>query len=1385
MALKRTLQLLESSDALVRESSASLLAGSVSSVLDRDLSFVLRPLNRMCRSSEWTSRDSAALCLANIAKRMAPSESRHTVSAQLHIVCRVQHSLHFSDLNVAQLVGAPPLLAKKQKTSKKEQKNEQTSAKARFMAKRRAQKRQKSKSKSKSTKRQRQVGGGGDDDVAKRQRLNDEQPLTLPDVCDSLVVDLMDDVWTVRHGAARCLRALIACGYCAASTSPGWLELAGVRAIAVLAADQFADFADDRSQAPVRDANARLLASVANAMPELVDVVAARLLELADQASWFARSAALTALRLVAPKMRGSIRVAVVGRVADQALELLGSAASSVVDDEVLSVAADVLVPLANELLPALGDAKLRQLCAALWSSAALAVDGDDLSNSIASRLQLIVAAADAGVLVAPKAEQLRAVLALVYSHALADVRLASLRLVEMFGADAACLLAACARIASDESERVCEQAERAVHRLCARGARLSAAEADALPVSLLGADRRLGPLSVALARSIGSGDEKLIDALLRSAWPARVDDAYLLALIFCELATAGALNDAQRRAIVATGVEPALAGAVSCIALAAAAGNDADRQRVIDDIVDGSSPLPVVEREADALARSLDGNDHTRTFAVVEALCARVDKARATRIGVALRAFVRRFGAAALAPLRRLVAELATASQFFALAELWPAYAAADVPLGALRAGLARLLRRGGSTDDALIEAAAWCTSSGALTSTGGVMEVLVDEAVPLIGNVEVPLSARRAALHIVGATLERLPPLRVAPYVSMTMPAMLAALSDADEQHRRAAANQFAALVALSPLDGPTAPPPDDMSAVLAERRQRERAFVGQLVDGGGGDARVELPPFVDVTLRPYQRDGVNWLDFLRRYNLNGCLADQMGLGKTVQSICVLAIEHAERCAAGKRARSLIVAPASVQLHWLAEIERFCGGQAHLRPTLLDDVDVRRLGALPNDTVLIASYGKLRRNVDALTRLTFAYAVLDEGHLIKNHKTATAAAARRIVASHRLVLTGTPVSNCAVELWSMFDFLMPGFLGSHADFRQRYVKPIRTLRFKQHSEEAARALDSLHKTLLPFILRRLKSQVLGDLPPKMVQDWPCDLTDAQCRLYEQAVREHDSNVTEEEDGQNSPSSSSYQRKCSFAAFHEFHKIFVTPASSSSSSSSSSIGQVEQSCKLAALRDILRSCGIGQCDDGDDDDNDDELSTTTLLSRHRVLVFAQYLNTLDLIERLLFLPLGIGYLRLDSNVPTGARQLLVSRFNSDPTIDCMLCTTGVGGLGLTMTGADTVVFVEHDWNVQRDLQAMDRAHRIGQRRTVNVYRIIVRNSIEERIMSLQQFKLAVAASLVSADNASSSATDNTLDVFEQMAGNMADDSNDTQDKGKELLCDPNEYRND
>ncbi|KAK4169378.1 hypothetical protein QBC43DRAFT_307577 [Cladorrhinum sp. PSN259] len=646
--------------------------------------------------------------------------------------------------------------------------------------------------------------------------------------------------------------------------------------------------------------------------------------------------------------------------------------------------------------------------------------------------------------------------------------------------------------------------------------------------------------------------------------------------------------------------------------------------------------------------------------------------------------------------------------------------------------------------------------------------MTALVEKVLPSINN-PLDLNFRQGAIeaiyHLIAVMGDH-----ILPYVIFLIVPVLGRMSDSDHEIRLIATTSFATLVKLVPLEAGI-PDPPGLSEELLKGRDRERTFIGQLLDPKKVEP-FQIPVAIKAELRSYQQEGVNWLQFLNKYHLHGILCDDMGLGKTLQTICIVASDHHQRAEdfakTGspdvRRLPSLIVCPPTLSGHWQQEIKHYAPflsvtayvGPPAERKAMKDQLD--------KTDIVITSYDVCRNDIDAIERYNWNYVVLDEGHLIKNPKAKITQAVKRLASNHRLILTGTPIQNNVLELWSLFDFLMPGFLGAEKVFQDRFAKPIANSRNSKASskeqEAGALAIEALHKQVLPFLLRRLKEEVLNDLPPKILQNYYCDMSDLQLKLFEDFTKRESKTIAEEagrddkEAKQHIFQALQYMRKlCNSPALvmKPGHKAY-DDTQKFLARQNTSLEDPVHAPKLTALRDLLVESGIGI----EGQESSDPLYTP--IKPHRALIFCQMKEMLDMVQNTVLkqmLP-STQYLRLDGSVEANRRQDIVNKFNSDPSYDVLLLTTSVGGLGLNLTGADTVIFVEHDWNPQKDLQAMDRAHRIGQKKVVNVYRLITRGTLEEKILSLQRFKIDVASTVVNQQNAGLATmdTDQILDLF-------------------------------
>ncbi|XP_032626165.1 TATA-binding protein-associated factor 172 isoform X1 [Chelonoidis abingdonii] len=705
-------------------------------------------------------------------------------------------------------------------------------------------------------------------------------------------------------------------------------------------------------------------------------------------------------------------------------------------------------------------------------------------------------------------------------------------------------------------------------------------------------------------------------------------------------------------------------------------------------------------------------------------------------------------------------------------------------------------------------------CVGVMSKIATMETMNILLEKVIPWLGAID-DNTKQEGAIEALASVMEQLD-VGIVPYIVLLVVPVLGRMSDQTDSVRFMATQCFATLIRLLPLEAGI-PDPPNMSEELILLKAKERHFLEQLLDGKKLE-NYKIPVPIKAELRKYQQDGVNWLAFLNKYKLHGILCDDMGLGKTLQSICILAGDHCLRAQEYARTKlvdsvplpSLVVCPPTLTGHWVDEVSKFCSKE-YLNPLHYTGPPTERARLqhqVKRHNLIVASYDVVRNDIDFFRNIKFNYCILDEGHVIKNGKTKLSKAVKQLTANYRIILSGTPiqlsrghglidawrcwgnlvinyrvhilkslwfwpVKNNVLELWSLFDFLMPGFLGTERQFAARYGKPIlasRDARSSSREQEAGvLAMEALHRQVLPFLLRRMKEDVLQDLPPKIIQDYYCTLSSLQVQLYEDFAKSRAKCDVDETVSSSSLSEETERPKLKatghvFQALQYLRKLCNHPAlvlttqhpeykrtTEQLAAHNSSLRDIQHAPKLSALKQLLLDCGLGN---GGSSEN----GTEAVVAQHRILIFCQLKSMLDIVEHDLLKPHlpSVTYLRLDGSIPAGQRHSIVSRFNNDPSIDVLLLTTHVGGLGLNLTGADTVVFVEHDWNPMRDLQAMDRAHRIGQKRVVNVYRLITRGTLEEKIMGLQKFKMNIANTVISQENASlqSMGTDQLLDLF-------------------------------
>jgi superfamily II DNA or RNA helicase len=444
--------------------------------------------------------------------------------------------------------------------------------------------------------------------------------------------------------------------------------------------------------------------------------------------------------------------------------------------------------------------------------------------------------------------------------------------------------------------------------------------------------------------------------------------------------------------------------------------------------------------------------------------------------------------------------------------------------------------------------------------------------------------------------------------------------------------------------------------------------------------------VPATLQAELRDYQVDGFAWMSRLARWGAGACLADDMGLGKTVQAIAVML----DRAAEGP---SLVVAPTSVCPNWEAEIARFAPTLAshRLAPAADRAGLIARLG--PRD-VLVTSYGLLHQEAEALAARPWQMVVLDEAQAIKNAESKRAQASLSLKAGLRLALTGTPVENYLDELWSLFNFVNPGLLGSREGFQKRFAVPIE----RDRNPEARQALRNL---LRPFLLRRTKSAVLSELPPRTEQTIRVEMGDAERAFYE-ALRQR-----------------ALETLAALDTAPGKRKIHIL----------AEITRLRRACCSPALIDAAAGVSGGKLDAFM------VLVDELIRNQHRALVFSQFVGHLALVRAALD-AYGIAYEYLDGGTPSAERARGVAAFQSG-SAPLFLISLRAGGTGLNLTAADYVVHLDPWWNPAVEDQASDRAHRIGQLRPVTVYRLIMQDSIEERILRLHADKRDLAADLL------------------------------------------------
>jgi len=455
-------------------------------------------------------------------------------------------------------------------------------------------------------------------------------------------------------------------------------------------------------------------------------------------------------------------------------------------------------------------------------------------------------------------------------------------------------------------------------------------------------------------------------------------------------------------------------------------------------------------------------------------------------------------------------------------------------------------------------------------------------------------------------------------------------------------------------------------------------------------------KVPEIIQATLRPYQIDGAEWLERLRSMHLNGILADDMGLGKTLQAIIIITqnkIDHPESV-------SLVVCPTSLIYNWSEEFSKF---NTTLKTLTIDGTPVQRkklIDTLGDYDVIITSYSLLQKDIEHYQDHPFAYAILDEAQHIKNRGTRNAKSVKMVKASHKLILTGTPIENSLDELWSLFDFLMPGLLSTYDRFVEKYIRST--------TQDKTKNLEKLKEKLSPFILRRMKKDVLKELPPVSEIIYHCNLSQTQKDLYHsyaESARKELSQLVKKEG---------------------FDKV-----------------QIHVLATLTRLKQICCHPAIFAKENPEIGDSSKydmlmELLQTLIEGNHKTVIFSQYTRMLKIMSEDLKKQ-GIPFEYLDGSSKN--RLDIVKRFNENKTIPVFLVSLKAGGVGLNLVGADTVIHYDMWWNPAVENQATDRVHRIGQLNNVSSYKLVTLNTIEEKIMELQNRKRGLVKKIVTTDD--------------------------------------------
>ncbi|RQO67755.1 helicase SNF2 [Pedobacter sp. KBW06] len=458
----------------------------------------------------------------------------------------------------------------------------------------------------------------------------------------------------------------------------------------------------------------------------------------------------------------------------------------------------------------------------------------------------------------------------------------------------------------------------------------------------------------------------------------------------------------------------------------------------------------------------------------------------------------------------------------------------------------------------------------------------------------------------------------------------------------------------------------------------------------------ADTQMPVHFKGDLRSYQKAGYNWFSFLREYNFGGCLADDMGLGKTIQTLAMLQKIKEEDEQNSTKSTSLIVMPTSLIYNWLNEAKKFTPKlKIHAHTGSSRNKDISQFAKYD---IIITTYGITRVDIDLLKEYYFNYIILDESQNIKNPSSKSFKAVRALKSRHKLVLSGTPVENSVSDLWTQLTFLNPGLLGTQAFFNEEYVQAIE----KRKDEEKARKLQAIIK---PFVLRRTKEQVASELPAKTEQIFYCDMSEDQAAYYEKTKSAYRNDLLSSMDD------GTYAKK-----------------------------QVQLLQGLTALRQLANHPVMIDEDYTSDSGKFENVIHTldnVLKGGHKVLIFSQFVKHLNIFKQY-FDQESIPFSYLDG--ATKNRGEIVAEFQENTELKVFLISIKAGGVGLNLTQADYVFILDPWWNPAVEQQAIDRTHRIGQEKKVFIYKFIAKDTVEEKILALQNRKKRLASSLITTE---------------------------------------------